>query len=140
MSETTLGARGALRVRDRSLPWGVRTYVMGIINVSPDSFSGDGDPGADAAARRALTLLAAGADCRSATPPAMCEHTWAGKTRAWSWRASHPHTGVIDLDRKSYEFEGTSGILTIRFVEDSVHRIASILRVVWNETWGWLFG
>jgi len=63
MSEIALGARGALHVRDRVLPWGVRTYVMGIINVSPDSFSGDGDPGADAAAGRALLQLAAGADC-----------------------------------------------------------------------------
>ncbi len=34
--------RGALRLRDRVLPWGARTYVMGIVNVSPDSFSGDG--------------------------------------------------------------------------------------------------
>jgi dihydropteroate synthase len=34
--------RGALRLRGRVLPWGERTYVMGIVNVSPDSFSGDG--------------------------------------------------------------------------------------------------
>jgi len=34
--------RGALRLRGRVLPWGARTYVMGIVNVSPDSFSGDG--------------------------------------------------------------------------------------------------
>ena len=34
--------RGALRVRGRELPWGVRTYLMGIVNVTPDSFSGDG--------------------------------------------------------------------------------------------------
>lgn len=32
----------ALRVRGRVLPWGERTYVMGIVNVTPDSFSGDG--------------------------------------------------------------------------------------------------
>jgi dihydropteroate synthase len=63
VSEPALGTRGALRVRGRSLPWGVRTYVMGIINVSPDSFSGDGDPGAGAAAARAVAQLAAGADC-----------------------------------------------------------------------------
>lgn len=39
--------RGALRVRGRELPWGERTYVMGIVNVTPDSFSGDGvlEPG-----------------------------------------------------------------------------------------------
>jgi dihydropteroate synthase len=35
-------ARGALRVRGRELPWGKRTYIMGIVNVTPDSFSGDG--------------------------------------------------------------------------------------------------
>lgn len=34
--------RGALRVRGRELPWGERTYLMGIVNVTPDSFSGDG--------------------------------------------------------------------------------------------------
>jgi dihydropteroate synthase len=55
--------RGALRVRDRVLPWGARTYVMGIVNVSPDSFSGDGDVSPDAAAARALDQLTAGADC-----------------------------------------------------------------------------
>ena len=27
---------------NKPLVWGSRTYVMGIINVSPDSFSGDG--------------------------------------------------------------------------------------------------
>lgn len=32
----------ALTVGDRTLAWGERTYVMGIINVTPDSFSGDG--------------------------------------------------------------------------------------------------
>lgn len=29
-------------VRDRSFVWGTRTYVMGILNITPDSFSGDG--------------------------------------------------------------------------------------------------
>jgi len=24
------------------LPWNARTYVMGILNITPDSFSGDG--------------------------------------------------------------------------------------------------
>ena len=56
------GTRGALRVRGRAFGWGERTYVMGIVNVSPDSFSGDGDPSASAAAARALRQLADGAD------------------------------------------------------------------------------
>src|SRR5665213_2286866 len=34
--------RGALRVRNHVLAWGARTYVMGIVKVSPDSFSADG--------------------------------------------------------------------------------------------------
>ena len=45
------------------LVWGVRTYVMGIINLSPDSFSGDG-LGADipAIVEQALRFQEAGAD------------------------------------------------------------------------------
>ncbi|MEJ2600454.1 MAG: dihydropteroate synthase [Anaerolineales bacterium] len=31
-----------LTLRDHVFQWGTRTYVMGIINVTPDSFSGDG--------------------------------------------------------------------------------------------------
>jgi dihydropteroate synthase len=30
------------RIGQRTFRWGVRTYVMGIVNVTPDSFSGDG--------------------------------------------------------------------------------------------------
>ena len=54
--------RGALRVRGRTLAWGERTYVMGIVNVSPDSFSGDGAVDPNLAANRALAQLAQGAD------------------------------------------------------------------------------
>jgi dihydropteroate synthase len=31
-----------LIIRDHVFGWGSRTYVMGIINITPDSFSGDG--------------------------------------------------------------------------------------------------
>ena len=31
-----------LLIGDRAFEWGTRTYVMGILNVTPDSFSGDG--------------------------------------------------------------------------------------------------
>lgn len=57
-----IGSRGALRVRDRVLPWGARTYVMGIVNATPDSFSGDGIREPSEAAERALAQLRAGAD------------------------------------------------------------------------------
>ncbi len=45
-----------------ALPLGERTLVMGIVNVTPDSFSGDGVPDADAAVRRAWRLVEDGAD------------------------------------------------------------------------------
>ncbi len=31
-----------LRIGPRTFEWGMRTFVMGIVNVTPDSFSGDG--------------------------------------------------------------------------------------------------
>ena len=42
--------------------WGKRTYIMGVLNVSPDSFSGDGLGDVEAAVARAKTLAAEGAD------------------------------------------------------------------------------
>jgi dihydropteroate synthase len=54
---------GALHQRAPGLRAGVRTLVMGILNLTPDSFSGDGVRGGlDAAVRRAEALVAAGAD------------------------------------------------------------------------------
>lgn len=47
----------------REFRWGERTYVMGIINVTPDSFSGDGLAGRpQAALEQALRFEAEGAD------------------------------------------------------------------------------
>jgi len=44
--------------------WGARTYVMGILNITPDSFSGDGLAGKCPAEvlEQARRLVAAGAD------------------------------------------------------------------------------
>jgi len=57
------GQRGALRCGPYTLPLGQKTYVMGIVNVTPDSFSGDGLAGsADAAVRQAAQMVADGAD------------------------------------------------------------------------------
>ena len=43
--------------------WGARTYIMGVINVTPDSFSDDGlGDDVDAAVQRALTMQEDGAD------------------------------------------------------------------------------
>ena len=43
--------------------WGSRTYVMGIVNVTPDSFSGDGlGTDTDAAIEQGLSMVREGAD------------------------------------------------------------------------------
>lgn len=44
------------------MAWGARTYVMGIVNVTPDSFSGDGLASAAEATAHALAQSNAGAD------------------------------------------------------------------------------
>lgn len=51
-----------MRIGKTDFVWGSRTFVMGVINATPDSFSGDGivDPGE--AARRALAMVEAGAN------------------------------------------------------------------------------
>ncbi len=55
--------RGETAVGNRTFDWGARTYVMGVLNVTPDSFSGDGVGGnVNAAVRRALAFQEAGAD------------------------------------------------------------------------------
>ena len=53
-----------LRVaNDELIAWGTRTYVMGIINITPDSFSGDGIySDNDKALRQASSFMAEGAD------------------------------------------------------------------------------
>ncbi|GAC1558940.1 MAG: dihydropteroate synthase [Herpetosiphon sp.] len=57
-----------LQIRSHWLPWGKKTYVMGIVNVTPDSFSGDGLLGstqgtaASLAAQQALEFASQGAD------------------------------------------------------------------------------
>ena len=51
-----------MRLRGRSFGWGDRTYLMAIVNVTPDSFSGDGQTQIDAAIDYAVRQWNAGAD------------------------------------------------------------------------------
>lgn len=57
-----LHAHGHFTVGGREFPLGVRTYIVGIINVTPDSFSDGGCIDPDAAAQRAREMVAQGAD------------------------------------------------------------------------------
>jgi dihydropteroate synthase len=62
-----------LKINQHTFDWGARTYVMGILNITPDSFSGDGllqpspdisptSVGAESAIKQARSFLASGAD------------------------------------------------------------------------------
>src|SRR5512137_1251528 len=54
---------GVTRCGGSEFRWGDRTYVMGVINVTPDSFSGDGLGGdVEAAVARGKRFVAEGAD------------------------------------------------------------------------------
>jgi dihydropteroate synthase len=61
----------ALKIGPKTFEWGARTFMMGILNVTPDSFSGDGllrpsphqgEGGVRVALEQARRFLAAGAD------------------------------------------------------------------------------
>ncbi len=59
--------RGAMKIGSANFQWGAQTYVMGIVNVTPDSFSGDGliaqsADFVDQAVARAEQMVADGAD------------------------------------------------------------------------------
>ena len=42
MDQTFSGIRGTMELGGATFEWGSRTYVMGVLNATPDSFSGDG--------------------------------------------------------------------------------------------------
>ena len=51
------------KIGGRRFEWGARTYVMGIVNVTPDSFSGDGlGADHDAAVDQGMRMVSEGAD------------------------------------------------------------------------------
>ncbi|MFA5772182.1 MAG: dihydropteroate synthase [Thermoplasmata archaeon] len=51
-----------LRCKNTTFKWGSRTYIMGILNVTPDSFSGDGITSIDSAVELAKKMVGDGAD------------------------------------------------------------------------------
>ena len=53
---------GITRCGNTEFHWGKRTYVMGIINMSPESFSGDGIADVDSAVEQARRFVSEGAD------------------------------------------------------------------------------
>ncbi len=59
---TTAYLSPTMTIGPREFAWGERTHIMGIVNVSPDSFSGDGLSSVEAAVALARQFSADGAD------------------------------------------------------------------------------
>jgi dihydropteroate synthase len=56
------GHPAPIQIGDTTFRWGARTYLMGIVNVTPDSFSGDGILDPSRAAEQAIRMVEQGAD------------------------------------------------------------------------------
>jgi dihydropteroate synthase len=67
-----------LRIGAREFVWGSRTYVMGILNLTPDSFSGDGLLDPDRAVSKARQMEADGADLIDVGGESTRPETWSG--------------------------------------------------------------
>ena len=66
------------RIGGRDFRWGSRTYVMGIVNVTPDSFSGDGMADLTAAIGQARQMEQEGADLIDVGGESTRPETWSG--------------------------------------------------------------
>ena len=66
------------RIGGHEFTWGARTYVMGIVNVTPDSFSGDGVTDLEAAVAQARQMEQDGADLIDIGGESTRPETWAG--------------------------------------------------------------
>jgi dihydropteroate synthase len=120
-----------LEISGHRLDFGVRTLVMGILNVTPDSFSGDGvgdDVGA--AVRRALLLAEEGADVIDIGG----ESTRPSKTR-------EPVSADVEMARVIPVIRELAGRLTIPISIDT--RKAAVAdaaldagAVIVNDVWG----
>lgn len=67
------------RIGGREFHWGSRTFVMGILNVTPDSFSGDGVMAVDKAVDQAREMEQAGADLIDIGGESTRPETWSGE-------------------------------------------------------------
>ena len=68
----------ATRIGGREFQWGSRTFVMGIVNVTPDSFSGDGVMSAEQAVNQARQMEQDGADLIDIGGESTRPETWSG--------------------------------------------------------------
>lgn len=123
------GLTGLTVANAEPLVWGKRTYVMGIVNLTPDSFSGDG-LGSDVAAavEQALRFEEEGADILDIG----AESTRPGAV---------PITVEEELDRLMPSLEAIASRVSIPISVDTykapvAHRAVQAGAVIINDVWG----
>ncbi len=107
--------RGAMKIGAAEFQWGARTYVMGIVNVTPDSFSGDAilatentgntEKGIDRAVAQAEQMIADGADSTELMTLIQrhFDHTWADRNgETFQRRTQIPIIGDAIFQRNDY--------------------------------------
>src|SRR2546423_6823194 len=83
----------SLQIGAHEFRWGSRTYVMGIVNVTPDSFSGDGITDLQAAVSQARQMEQDGADLIDIGGEATRPETWAGSGLSAGGELARPMPG-----------------------------------------------
>ena len=123
------GIENAMICGGREFVWGSRTYVMGVVNVTPDSFSGDGLAGRTAdAVEQAVAFEAEGADIID--------------VGAESTRPGHAAVSVEqELSRLLPVLEGVIGAVSIPVSVDTYKPEVASRAVEWgvsmiNDVWG----
>lgn len=133
MKVSTAG-RGTTVIGGNPFRWGRRTYVMGVINMTPDSFSGDGlDEDVDAAVGRALQFQDWGADIIDIGG----ESTRPG----WAYEGTGPASAEMELSRIMPVIESLATRLRVpisvdtykaRVAEEALAAGASMVNDVWG--------
>ena len=132
--EVSAAGRGMTVIGATPFHWGRRTYVMGVINMTPDSFSGDGlDADVDAAVSRALQFQKWGADIVDIGG----ESTRPG----WAYEEAAPASAELELSRIMPVIESLSKRLRVpisvdtykaRVAEEALAAGASMINDVWG--------
>ena len=83
------GPLGVTRTGGSEFHWGSRTYVMGIVNVSPESFSGDGLADSETAVEQALRMVEDGALLMVPSGSSRTEPI------SWTWAENRPNPVIL---------------------------------------------
>ena len=119
------------RIGDREFNWGSRTYVMGIVNVTPDSFSGDGVTDLEEAVAQARQMEQDGADLIDIGGESTRPETWVGPGLA----AEEELSRVIPVVARVAAAVGVPISIDTYKAQVAARAIASGASMV-NDVWG----